>query len=75
MKERVKRVKRGDGSVYRSKSKQGRWGTEGRGVERGLERGRDWSRHETWVGKVAKKAGVAKKSRRVKEGERQPKAS
>ena len=48
MKERVKRVKRGDGSVYRSKSKRGRWGTEGRAVERGRERARDWTRHERW---------------------------
>lgn len=58
MKERVKRVKRGDGSVYRSKSKRGRWGKEGRGVERGLERGIDWASHERWRkgGKGAKKA-------------------
>lgn len=71
MKDRRKRVKRGDGSSYRWKSKRGRWGTEGRAVHRGREGGRDWTWHERWKkvsvvgkshgGKKAKKGGnVAK---------------
>jgi hypothetical protein len=50
MKERRKRVKRCDGSLYRSKSTRPRWGTRGRGGKRVRERGRDWSVHERWVG-------------------------
>jgi hypothetical protein len=48
MKERRKRVKRADGSLFRSKSARKRWGTSGRGSGRERETGRDWTVHELW---------------------------
>ena len=68
MKDRRKRVKRADGSTYRSKSRQERWGSEGRGTERGMERTRDWTNHETWQKKESKKKGKGVK--RVRKGQK-----
>jgi hypothetical protein len=60
MKERRKRVKRVDGSLYRSKSTRPRWGIRGRGGKRGRETGRDWSVHERWVRTKSKSVVAAK---------------
>jgi hypothetical protein len=65
MRERRKRVKRGDGSVYRSKNTRRRWGARGCEVKRGRERekGRDWSGHEGWVKPQAKSVVVTKRKK------------
>lgn len=58
MKDRIKRRKRLDGSVYRMKGKKKRWGMEGRGssVGRAVEApGLDWTRHVVWEKNLRRK--------------------
>ena len=48
MKKRRKRVRMGEGSVWRSQTKRGRWEGEGGEVNREGKKGRDWTRQKVW---------------------------
>ena len=48
MRNRRKRVRRRDGSVYVRKTKRERWKSRRVGVNRGLQPSMDWTKQEVW---------------------------
>jgi len=55
MKKRRKRVRIGEGSVWRSQTKRGRWEGEVGEVNREGKKGRDWTRQKVWKNEKTKK--------------------
>lgn len=54
MRNRRKRVRRRDGSVYVRKTKRDRWKSRRMGVNRGRQPSIDRTKHERWKGKKEK---------------------
>lgn len=48
MQNRVKRVRRGDGSVYRIKGKRERWKSRIVGMNRTVQGSMDWTKQNVW---------------------------
>lgn len=62
MRNRRKRVRRRDGSVYVRRSKRERWKSRRVGANRGIQASMDWTKQEVW-GKVKKEKKREKKGK------------
>lgn len=63
MRNRRKRVRRRDGSVYVRKTKRDRWKSRRMGVNRGRQPSMDRTNHERWKGKKEKTSNVRSKKK------------
>jgi len=61
MRNRRKRVRRRDGSVYVMKTKRERWKSRRVGVNRTIEPSMDWTKQRVWQRKTGKKSEEKKK--------------
>lgn len=65
MRNRRKRVKRQNGSVYRIKGKRKRWKGRRQGVNRRIEGSQDWTKQRVWASKTSETSERKAKKEKV----------